>query len=364
LPTPSLSSGVTDDECADYLSAELLALRGWAGIVRQVEERPDRVPARDLTVTLRGFLAVRLLLERAALDHAARQVAFSGPLSELRLSLRNRLPGPSAPTGVERAWPLFHVVQLCGLDASIVEQWSARNVEELESELHQLDGVRQRRILHQAFERTIRHRVYDALMGHAPRELPRPPAFQAVFCLDEREESFRRHLEEVAPDCETFGTAGFFNVAMYHQGASDAHPRPLCPVAIRPEHYVAEIESDGERFARRSRRLQRRAVGFLGYNVHLGSRLPVRGAVLMAAFGWLALVPLVLRVVFPWLSSRWKRAHETSIAAERTHLELTGPTDRRRSGRIRGLRCGRWRTSCAASSKISGLPIACRRSCS
>jgi hypothetical protein len=236
--------------------------------------------------------------------------------------LRNRLPRPSAPTAVERAWPLFHVAQLCGLDASIVEQWSARNVEELESELQQLDGVRQRRILHQAFERTIRHRMYDALLRHSPREMARPPAFQAVFCLDEREESFRRHLEEVEPDCETLGTAGFFNVAMYHQGASDAHPRPLCPVAIRPEHYVAEIESDGDRFVRRSRRLQRRAVGFLGYNVHLGSRLPVRGALLMAAFGWLALVPLILRVVFPWLSSRWKRAHETSIAAERTRLQL------------------------------------------
>ena len=167
--------------------------------------------------------------------------------------------------------------------------------------------MRQRRILHQAFERTIRHRLYDALICHAPRELPEPPAFQAVFCLDEREESFRRHLEEVEPACETFSTAGFFNVAMYHQGVSDAHPRPLCPVAIRPDHYVAEIEPDGDRFAGRSRRLQRRAAGFLGYNVHLGSRLPVRGAVLMTAFGWLALVPLVLRVVFPWLSSRWSR---------------------------------------------------------
>jgi uncharacterized protein len=125
-----------------------------------------------------------------------------------------------------------------------------------------------------------------------------------VFCIDEREESFRRHLEEVDPACETFSTAGFFNVAMYHQGVTDAHPRPLCPVAIRPDHYVAEIDRT-DRFAGRSRRLQQRAAGFLGYNVHLGSRLPVRGAVLMTAFGWLALVPLVLRVVFPWLSSRW-----------------------------------------------------------
>ena len=32
--------GVADDEWEDYLGAELLALRGWAGIVRQIEERP------------------------------------------------------------------------------------------------------------------------------------------------------------------------------------------------------------------------------------------------------------------------------------------------------------------------------------
>ena len=314
--------GVADQEYGDYLSAELLALRGWAGIVRQIEERPDRVPARDLTVTLRGYLAVRLLFERAALEQAVRQISVDGPLSDLRARLRSRLRQPSAPTAIERAWPLFHVAQLCGLDASIVEQWTARHVAELESELHELDAVRQRRILHQAFERAIRHRLYDALMCHAPRELHGPPAFQAVFCLDEREESFRRHLEEAEPACETFSTAGFFNVAMYHQGVSDAHPRPLCPVAIRPDHYVAEIEPDDEGLTVRSRRLQRRAAGFLGYNVHLGSRLPVRGAVLMTALGWLALVPLVLRVVFPWLSSRWSRVQATSITAWRTRLQL------------------------------------------
>ncbi len=128
--------GVADHECADYLTAELLALRGWAGIVRQIEERPDRVPARDLTVTLRGYLAVRLLFVRAALDQAARQVSFAGPLTELRPWLRNRLRGQSAPTALERAWPLFHVAQLCGVDAWMVNQWTTRHVAELESELH------------------------------------------------------------------------------------------------------------------------------------------------------------------------------------------------------------------------------------
>jgi uncharacterized protein YbcC (UPF0753/DUF2309 family) len=312
--------GVADQEREGYLSAELLALRGWAGIVRQIEERPDRVPARDLTVTLRGYLAVRLLFERAALAHAAQQVSFDGPLPALRRWLRNRLPRPRPQTAVERAWRLFHVAQLCGLDASIAEQWTARHVAALEAELHELDALRQRRILHQAFERTVRHRLYDGLAQHTPRRVPAAPAFQAIFCIDEREESFRRPLEEVAPECETFSTGGFFNVAMYHQAVTDAHPRPLCPVAIRPDHYVGEVLPKG--FAERSRRLQRRAAGFLGYNVHLGSRLPVRGAVLMTAFGWLTLIPLILRVVFPWLSSRWRRVQQTSIAAGRTRLQL------------------------------------------
>jgi uncharacterized protein YbcC (UPF0753/DUF2309 family) len=314
--------GVQDDEREDYLSAELLALRGWAGIVRQIEERPDRVPARDLTVTLRGYLAVRLLFERAALDEAARQLSFDGPLPALRDSLRHQLPVASPPTAMERAWPLFHVAQLCGLDPSMAEGWTPRQVGELESELRRLDGVRRRRILHQAFERAIHHRLYDALVQHTPHAPGGTPSFQAVFCLDEREESFRRHLEEVEPACETFSTAGFFNVAMYHEGLTDAHPRPLCPVAIRPDHYVAEIEAGTHHLVQRTRHLHRRAAGFLGYNVHLGSRLPMRGAVLMAAFGWLALVPLVLRVVFPWLSSRWRRIQQTPFSATRTRLQL------------------------------------------
>ena len=314
--------GVAEHERHDFLSAELLALRGWAGIVRQIEERPDRVPVRDITVTLRGYLAVRLLFERAALEHAARRFSFDVSLSSLRAWARPRLRGHAPATAAERAWPLFHVAQLRGIDASIVDRWTSDDVASIERELDEADEVRRRRILHQAFERTIRHRLYDALVRHTPRSDPDAPAFQAVFCLDEREESFRRHLEEVEPTCETFATAGFFNVAMYHRGPTDAHPRPLCPVAIRPSHYVAEIERDSDALLQRTRHFQRRAAGFLGYNVHRGSRLAVHGAVLMTLFGWLALVPLVLRVVFPWLTSRWHRARATSTGVSHTRLQL------------------------------------------
>jgi hypothetical protein len=315
--------GISSDEWMDFLTATLLALRGWAGMVRQFEERPDRVPAIELPATLTGYLAVRLLLERAALDHAARtQTTFDGHLGSLRAFLRARLPLPAAATTHERAWRLFQTAQLCGLDGALVDQWTERDVRQIEAELRDLGSVRQRRLLHGAYERTVRHRLYDALVQHAPGERQHPPLFQAVFCIDEREESFRRHLEETEPSVETFGAPGFFGVAMYHRSAADAHPRPLCPVVIRPDHFVPEIELDAGAFVERSRRVQRRAAGFLGYNVHLGSRMLVRGALLMTLLGGVMLVPLVLRVVFPWLSSRWGRVRDTSMAPSRTRLRL------------------------------------------
>ena len=57
-----------------------------------------------------------------------------------------------------------------------------------------------------------------------------------MCCLDDREESFRRHLEEIEPNIETFGAAGFYSVAMYFRGVADAHYIPLCPVVIKPKH--------------------------------------------------------------------------------------------------------------------------------
>src|SRR5207247_1974198 len=102
------------------------------------------------------------------------------------------------------------------------------------------------RVFHLAYERTYRIQTLDAVAAHASRDVQRrpTPSFQVVCCIDDREESFRRHLEELAPDVETFGVAGFFSVAMYYRGAGDAHFVPLCPVVIRPRHWVIEEEAD------------------------------------------------------------------------------------------------------------------------
>jgi uncharacterized protein YbcC (UPF0753/DUF2309 family) len=312
--------GVPAEEWESFLVEEALALRGWAGMVNQFATRPDRVPAFPLPARLADYLAVRLLLSRAVLSHAARMERIDVPLSELRAALKPKLPPALEPSVTERAWPVFHAAQLCGLDAAMVDALSQSEIDDLEAELAAFDHLARRRLFHLAYERHLRHRFYDAVAQHEPHPGPPAPTFQAIFCIDEREESFRRHLEEVEPSVETYGTAGFFGVAMYFRGATDAHPRPLCPVAIRPQHYIIETESDQHDLLAWWRRTQKRFAALLGKNVHLGSRTFSRGAVLMATLGVLWVVPLVFRVLFPW--SRRGLSHLTAALTPEPQTRL------------------------------------------
>ncbi|MDE2489368.1 MAG: DUF2309 domain-containing protein [Elusimicrobia bacterium] len=292
--------GVPCEDAFEFLEATALALRGWAGMVRQLEERPDRVPARSRPAALMEFLAVRLLLERAALRHALGSERAPAPGPDAR-------PAP-APTPEERAWVLFQIARLCGLTAARIASAPPGETAALETELAAFDDLARRRVLQAAYERRLRARLCDALSGRRPREPAGPPPVQAIFCLDEREESFRRHLEETAPEIETFGAAGFFGVAMYYQGATDVRPRPLCPVAVRPRHYVGEVKADPASVIARWRRARRRQSGRLGELRHRFDGTFLGGYVITTLAGPLSILPLVLRVVFPGLARRWLRA--------------------------------------------------------
>ena len=135
-----------------------------------------------------------------------------------------------------------------------------------------------------------------------------------MTCLDEREESFRRHLEEVAPDCETFGAAGFFAVPMYYRGAADAHFVPLCPIVLTPKNWVTERVDDHAAGDHERRAGLRARLGRLVHRFHLGSRSPIFGW-LLAGAGALASVPLVARVLFPRLTSKLRGTAGTIVQA-------------------------------------------------
>jgi len=295
--------GVPPGEWPEFLAATALALRGWAGMMRQIETRPDRVPVHAPPATLADFLAIRLLLDRAAAAEVLRVSHVIGiDLPELRSALAGRFPVPGPPSAAESAWPLFHLAQILGRNAEDVSAIGPDGIRSVFDEIDRFDGMTRRRLLHLAYERRLRHQLYDAL-GARQASGPRTPRFQAVFCLDEREESMRRHVEEIAPDCETFGAAGFFGVAMYYRGGDEVHARPLCPVAIQPRHHVEEFrDRSGGPLGLRSG--IRRAWGHLGLGMALGSRTVLRGALGTVLLGALAAIPLLFRVLSPRLAAR------------------------------------------------------------
>lgn len=320
--------GLAPEEWDSYLTSTLLSLRGWGGMILQIEDRPDRVANPVPRGSLTEFLAVRLLLDRLALAHIGREVLdYEGPLSGLREFLCRHLP-PTAPQSVEqRAFPIFQLAQVLGWTPDELAQLSPGQWETLLHEIEQFDETNRRRVFHLAYERRFYHQTLDALALHKRRK-PVSPRFQLMTCLDEREESFRRHLEEIAPDCETFSAAGFYAIPMYYRGATDAHFVPLCPIVITPQHWVEEQAEDEGIGAHQRLRRTHRVIGSAALGAHVGSRSVALGAVITSTLGILASVPLVARVLFPRLTARVRRTFGHVVGRQpRTRIKLSRPPE-------------------------------------
>ncbi|MEQ9379745.1 MAG: putative inorganic carbon transporter subunit DabA, partial [Pirellulales bacterium] len=147
------------------------------------------------------------------------------------------------------------------------------------------------------------------------------PNYQVVCCIDDREESFRRHLEEIDPQCETLGVAGFFGVAMYYRGVTEAHYRPLCPVVIKPQHFVQEETVYSLEESSRRREQARRAYGHAARRVHVGTRT-FGGGLLAGLLGSLATFPLIMRVLFPRAAAQVRRLFGDIVTPPMTKLRL------------------------------------------
>lgn len=321
--------GVEQEEWDTFITGTLLALRGWAGMIRQVEIRSDSVARPIASGSLLDFLAVRLILERLALAWVAKEsLGYDGSLADLRRTARAATHKPEAVGVDQRAFQVFQLAQVLGWLPPQLAELTKAEWASLVAEIEAFPAIERRRVFHAAFERRYRVQTLDAFSLHSQRSRDRVanPRFQVMCCLDEREESFRRHLEEIASDVETFGVAGFYGVPMYYRGAADAHHVPLCPIVIRPQHWIDETVHEHANVVHSSRAKTRRALGLATHQVHLGSQTFAGGAILAAGFGALASIPLVARVLFPRLTAKIiQRFHrfvqppdETQLTLERT----------------------------------------------
>ena len=323
--------GVGVEEWQSYIESTLLALRGWAGMIWQMETSAPWTPRPALTGTLVEFLAIRLILDRHAIAYVARNRLGTCDLQSVRDSASKRI-GEYRESSDSAAFAIFQITQACGYTPDQLRRLNTAQWKQLATEISEFNSLERRRILHLAYERKYRVAALDAIKIHSANRsqrrarLPKQPAsFQVITCIDDREESFRRHLEEIAPDCETYGAAGFFAVVMYYRGAAEAHYRPLCPINIVPKHYVTEepVFSAVDENEKRSQR--RRMLGHLSQQVHSGSRTII-GGLITGVFGSIATFPLVARILAPHITGRIRTSIGGLVRPPATELHLQRET--------------------------------------
>jgi uncharacterized protein YbcC (UPF0753/DUF2309 family) len=99
-----------------------------------------------------------------------------------------------------------------------------------------------------AFEWSYYDTVLKGLLSSPKdkKEKARSISFQTIFCIDDRECSIRRHIESLDTGCETYGTAGFFNIDAYFQPANGKFHTKICPAPLSPKHLIIELKEGVE----------------------------------------------------------------------------------------------------------------------
>jgi uncharacterized protein YbcC (UPF0753/DUF2309 family) len=284
--------GCAEEAWASFLETELLALPGWAGLMRTLEENPALAPHENLPCSLVDFLAVRFTMDRVASRMGAGEtVAEESPLKTQEM---RRL---------SRAARVYDAARALSLSAHEVANLSAEEWDSFVREARNCNGVERRRILHLAYERWHEREVLRGLASHrqyrgTQRQAGRASA-QMFFCMDEREESLRRAVEEADPTVETYGAAGYFGIAVDYTGIDDSHGAALCPVVVKPRHQVLEQPVVEDRELLESRRLRRRAMAAMTRTFSVSSRTLFRGWLSTAVLGLLSAAPLVGHLLAP-----------------------------------------------------------------
>lgn len=283
---------VQEADWPESLQAELLALPGWAGLMHRLEEEPALAPHKTLPCSLMDFLAVRLTMSRVA---SQRGVADSIPEeSPLKTQERRRL------SRTARVYDAARVLRLSaqGVNRLADSEWAA-----FASEVKAFNGWERRRVLQLAYERAHEREILRGLASHRRYgglfEPCGRPSAQVFFCIDEREESLRRALEEADPRVETYSAAGHYGIAVDYKGIDDRHSAAFGPVVVKPQHAVVEQPKAEDHALLESRRARRKVLGLLMRNSFVSSKTLVRGWLSTALLGLLSAVPLIGHLLAP-----------------------------------------------------------------
>jgi uncharacterized protein len=187
-----------------YIFDQQFAHQGWSGMVSAVEDFPESLLDRK-KISLEEVIIFELLLELDMLEYHQKNWK---PLSLLITDKPENLFAKVEPT------ELFEILYLWQL----------------------------------AFEWTYYDQVLAGIQHvNGKKTVSGTASFQAMFCLDDRECSFRRYIEDADPSCLTYGTPGFFNVEFYFKPEHGKFYTKLCPAPMTPKYLIREEGSKNKR---------------------------------------------------------------------------------------------------------------------
>ncbi len=181
-----------------YLFDQQFAHRGWSGMVASIEHNPSSL-LLGKKISLVDFIHFELLLEIDALDHQ-----FGTDWKPIKYAI-----------GEEGLTSIFEKKIISESDEILM-------------------------IFQEAFEWSYYDPILFGLKNAKKSIANTNNNFQAVFCIDERECSIRRHIEKTGYPCETFGAPGFFGVEFFFQPAGGFYYEKLCPAPITPKYLIKE----------------------------------------------------------------------------------------------------------------------------
>ena len=294
-----------------YLSAMVFSLRGWMGMIQKLEQRPDYLHHPEEKPSLLEAVALHTTLEAALWQEEQHERPDSEWMAKPWREIRSLLK----PTVRDPQLDAYHLFQCCLYAGITTEEWSRASDEQkqkLAQDIESFDDFSRAWTWHLAYERHYYQQMAAGIRENIKENQslgnkPERPSFQMACCIDEREESFRRHIEEIDPKCETLGVAGFFGMDMRFRGIHDAHARPLCPPVISPDKHVEELPyltHEAQMQAWEESKKKRRMIGLLRWHGLVTSRMPIRGFLWTLFIGLLNLGPMILRILVPRTAKR------------------------------------------------------------
>ncbi|QNR24594.1 YbcC family protein [Croceimicrobium hydrocarbonivorans] len=133
-------------------------------------------------------------------------------------------------------------------DLKLYKAWEQRKADlailELKAAFPGSESLESRLLLQDAFDYAAQRELKERLNHKAKETQAQRPKAQAVFCIDVRSELYRRNLEQVDPEIETLGFAGFFGVPLQYKELASDKARNQCPALIPSAVEVREIGRD------------------------------------------------------------------------------------------------------------------------